>query len=568
MNFNINRGLPLISLLWCFALLAAFAAAYFRGVSAAALLPFVGSAMVPAVISLLFWPFSDREWAQMLVIFSWIVLAIVACFAIGFAPMAILFLCAPAAAVLFEREKVVEAMVFAAIFAGVTFYFGKWGLVPEPIATADQVSWGVLAGKMATIAFMLGAMLFASDSQEDVEKSQISEKQAPEERTVPILPSAPNVPNVQGEVRFAEAYPGAVIKFGPEGDVQMVSPNARAMLGMTEKQADQIDFASLGINAEQEQLLEASYLKLKETGEKSSVSIDFPESLQANREASSAYMEMTLVPQEDGSVFAFTTDCSRVGDKVQSLTEAQSSAKKEFDEKTLFFAGVSHELRTPLNAIIGFSDMMRSRLFGPLPGKYAEYADMIHDSGQHMLDLVGDVLDMSKVGANKYELTYCEFDVADVVRSSMKMVRPSADAAELTLDADIEADRDLIIEADRRAVRQILLNLLSNAIKFTPKGGRVTSSAHFYGERIEISVADTGTGMTAADIEAIGSPFSQAANANLVKQRSTGLGLSLVKNLVDLHGGDFSITSHPGVGTKVMVSLPLKRINNPELVIG
>ena len=402
-------------------------------------------------------------------------------------------------------------MVFAAVFAVIAFYFGKWGFAPDPIATADQANWAILAGKMATIAFMLGAMIFAADSQENASAASVSEQQIPKQEITPIT---------QGEFGFAEAYPGAVIKFGPEGDVQMVTPTARAMLGMTEQQAEQISFANLGINAEQEQLLEASYLKLKETGEKTSVSIGFPESLQANRQASSEYMEMTLVPQIDGSVFAFTTDCSRVGDKIQSLTDAQSSAqrasaKKEFDEKTLFFAGVSHELRTPLNAIIGFSDMMRSRLFGPLPGKYAEYADMIHDSGQHMLDLVGDVLDMSKVGANKYELNYCEFDIADVVRSSMKMVRPSADAAELTLDADIEAEKDLIIEADRRAVRQILLNLLSNAIKFTPKGGRVTSSAHYNGERIEISVADTGTGMTAADIEAIGTPFSQAANANL-----------------------------------------------------
>ncbi len=242
--------------------------------------------------------------------------------------------------------------------------------------------------------------------------------------------------------------------------------------------------------------------------------------------------------------------------------QAQDSAKKEFDEKTLFFAGVSHELRTPLNAIIGFSDMMRSRLFGPLPGKYAEYADLIHDSGQHMLDLVGDVLDMSKVEANKYELNYCEFDAADVVRSSMKMVRPSADAAELTLSADIETENDLVVEADRRAVRQILLNLLSNAIKFTPKGGRVTTSAHINGDKLELSVADTGTGMTAKDIENVGTPYQQAANANLVAGRGTGLGLSLVKNLSKLHGGEFSITSHPGVGTTVLVTLPLMK---PEL---
>lgn len=539
MNFNINRGLPLINLLWCFALLAAFAAAISKGGSASALLPFAGAALVPAVIGILLWPFSDREWVQMLVIFSWIVLAIVSCFAVGFVPMAILFLCAPAVSVFFEREKVVEAMVFAAIFAVIAFYFGKWGLAPDPIASAQQASWSGLAGIIATIAFMLGAMFFAAPSEGLAAGEQAA----------------------QEEFRFAEAYPGAVIKFTADGNMLSATRLARNMFDITDEQIEHTSLDVLGLGAEQENALDAAFTKLYETGEQTSVSIDLPESLKTGKDAPSPNMEVTLLPQMDGSVFAFTTDYSRISDKMLSLTNAQISAKKEFDEKTLFFAGVSHELRTPLNAIIGFSDMMRSRLFGPLPGKYAEYADMIHDSGQHMLDLVGDVLDMSKVEANKYELTYCEFDVADVVRSSMKMVRPSADAAELTLDANIEADIDLIIEADRRAVRQILLNLLSNAIKFTPKGGRITSSAHINGERIEMSVEDTGTGMTADDIAAVGAPFTQATNSNLVKLRSTGLGLSLVKNLVKLHGGDFTITSHPGVGTKALVSLPLRKLS-------
>ena len=132
-------------------------------------------------------------------------------------------------------------------------------------------------------------------------------------------------------------------------------------------------------------------------------------------------------------------------------------------DKTHFFAGVSHELRTPLNAIIGFSDMMRSCLFGPLPSKYAEYADLIHESGQHMLDLIGDVLDLSKVEAGRYELNYDTFDAADVIRSSVKMIRPAADAAEVSLDVNLDLDQALLIQADRRAVRQILLNLLSNS---------------------------------------------------------------------------------------------------------
>lgn len=537
LNFSINRGLPLISILWCLALLAAFTAAYFRGVDAIDLLPYAGVALAPAVIGLLLWPFSRREWVQMLVIFSWIALAIVACFAIAFVPMAILFLCAPAAAALFEREKVVEAMVFSAIFAAGVFYFGKLGYAPNPIANTDQASWGELAGIMATIAFMVGAMFFAAAGKDNAETTDIA----------------------YNENRIADAYPGGVLQFDANGDLEMATPAARAMFGLSDTPASRFTLTSLGLDEAQEQSLVAAFETMRDTGERTSISIDIPKDLQDDIGGNVAFTDMTLVPQIDGSIFAFTSDCSRIGDKVLNLSSDQASNKRHLDEKTLFFAGVSHELRTPLNAIIGFSDMMRSRLFGPLPGKYAEYADLIHDSGQHMLDLVGDVLDMSKVEANKYELNYIEFDAADVVRSSMKMVRPSADAAELTLGADIEANEDLVIEADRRAVRQILLNLLSNAIKFTPKGGKVTTSANFKGDQLELTVADTGTGMTAKDIENIGTPYQQAANANMVSERGTGLGLSLVKKLTKLHGGDFNITSHPGVGTTVKVTLPQRK---------
>ncbi|MCF6275187.1 MAG: ATP-binding protein [Robiginitomaculum sp.] len=563
MNFSINRGLPLISILWCLALLAALIAAYFKGVDAMSLLPFAGVAIAPAIIGLLLWPFSRREWVQMLVIFSWIALAIVACFAIAFVPMAILFLCAPAAAALFEREKVVEAMVFSAIFAAGVFYFGKLGYAPDPIANSDQASWGELAGIMATIAFMIGAMFFAASSKRSPNLGDTDLGNTNLDGTAHTKDNA---------YRFAEAYPGAVMEFSANGDLQMATPTARTLFGIGEDRADHITLSNLGLDETQEHALVAAFEDMRETGTQTSININIPRNYQEGSGTSMPYTELTLVPQNDGSVFAFTSERSRAEDtalnlsKAQAQTQetqaniqAQASAKKEYDEKTLFFAGVSHELRTPLNAIIGFSDMMRSRLFGPLPGKYAEYADLIHDSGQHMLDLVGDVLDMSKVEANKYELNYSEFDAADVVRSSIKMVRPSADAAELVLGADIAANTDLDIQADRRAVRQIMLNLLSNAIKFTPKGGRVTTYAHIVRDRLELSVEDTGTGMTAGDIENIGSPYQQASNANLVKARGTGLGLSLVKNLVSLHGGDFDITSHPGVGTKVKVSLPLIR---------
>ena len=234
-------------------------------------------------------------------------------------------------------------------------------------------------------------------------------------------------------------------------------------------------------------------------------------------------------------------------------------ASRETDDKTLFFAGVSHELRTPLNAIIGFSDMMRSRLFGPLPSKYAEYADLIHDSGQHMLDLIGDVLDLSKVEAGKYTLQYDSFDAADVIRSSVKMIRPAADVAEVRLDVSVDVNDTLIVEADRKALRQILLNLLSNAIKFSDKGGRVSVKAVSKDGCLVLRVSDEGEGISAEDLITIGTPYTQSASGLSSEERGSGLGLSLVKSLTELHRGEFDIESQLGEGTQVTVSIPLSR---------
>jgi len=204
--------------------------------------------------------------------------------------------------------------------------------------------------------------------------------------------------------------------------------------------------------------------------------------------------------------------------------------------------------------------MMRSRLFGPLPNKYAEYADLIHDSGQHMLDLIGDVLDLSKVEVGKYDLTYHKFDAADVIRSSAKMLRPSADSAELRLDVEVLSDNgELLVEADRKALRQMILNLLSNAIKFTPKGGRILVRGDIEGQDLRIGVVDNGAGMSAAELEKIGRPFEQTETGKSSDVRGSGLGLSLVKSLAELHNGKLELSSQKSIGTTAEVLLPLRR---------
>ncbi len=560
MNFSLNRGLPLTSLIWISALAAAIFAVWLRGGDIQNLLPYAAVATVPALLGLVLWPFSRREWVQILVIFSWIVLAIVATLAIAFVPMAVLFLLAPAAAALFEREKVIEAMIFSAIFAGAVFYYTRSGLAPAPIASHLQSSWGQLAGIMSTIAFLIGSMFASARSRGE----RIS-------------------PDLARPAKIAKAFPGAALRFSPEGKLLWANAKARAAFDI----ADQ-DFGFVTLsNLVEDGKLRAALAKAK--GDVAHLAFPHPLGPQAeDTQAGLAYglSDIWLSKDKGGAVNLYALavpepsrlpdrglatagadigpDLGPAGFDEEKWAHMQEAARRKAEEKTLFFAGVSHELRTPLNAIIGFSDMMRSRLFGPLPGKYAEYADLIHDSGQHMLDLVGDVLDMSKIEVGKYKLDYGRFDAADVVRSSVKMVRPSADAAELVLDVDIDPEADLLIEADRRAVRQILLNLLSNAIKFTPKGGHVGVSAYAKDGFLELLVKDTGTGMSAEEIRAVGDPFKQAESASLVKARGSGLGLSLVKNLVGLHDGRFTIESRPGNGTEVTVLLPLHRADLDE----
>jgi len=174
--------------------------------------------------------------------------------------------------------------------------------------------------------------------------------------------------------------------------------------------------------------------------------------------------------------------------------------------------------------------------------------------------LIGDVLDMSKVEAGKYELHYDNFDASDVIRSTVKMIRPTADSAEVVLSIDLDENEPLLIEADRKALRQILLNLLSNAIKFSHKGGRVVVAAKAVGDTLNVSVQDHGIGMSAEDVATLGQPYQQAASATMIEDRGTGLGLALVKSLSELHGGRFAVASQEGEGTTVDVFLPLERV--------
>ena len=237
------------------------------------------------------------------------------------------------------------------------------------------------------------------------------------------------------------------------------------------------------------------------------------------------------------------------------LEEAREQAEQQNAGKSRFLANMSHELRTPLNAIMGFSDIMRQKLFGPMSERYAEYADLIHESGAHLLELINDVLDMSKIEAERFELAREDFDARDAIASVLRLMRGQADRAGISLRGDLSAE-SLEAEADRRAIKQIAFNLISNALKFTPRGGTVTVSAHPAGEVLEIVVIDSGVGISREDLARIGKPYEQAGDADQ-KAAGSGLGLSLVRAFARLHGGEMIMESTLGEGTKVTVRMPV-----------
>ena len=234
---------------------------------------------------------------------------------------------------------------------------------------------------------------------------------------------------------------------------------------------------------------------------------------------------------------------------------ASNSAEGASRAKSEFLANMSHELRTPLNAIIGFSEMMQREMFGPLGDRrYKEYASDILSSGQHLLALINDILDMSKIEAGKMNLRPEPVDLMEMCEDAARLVRTRAEGGGVVLS--IEAPADLPeVSADYRALKQILLNLLTNAVKFTPRGGHITVSAHTDGERVKVSVRDTGIGIAKDDIARLAKPFEQIESQHSKTQQGTGLGLALTKSLVEGHGGELQIESEPGLGTTVSFTL-------------
>jgi len=264
----------------------------------------------------------------------------------------------------------------------------------------------------------------------------------------------------------------------------------------------------------------------------------------------------------DGGTACFYTDITRLKQQEEALRrseqlerQAREAAERADRAKSSFLATMSHELRTPLNAVIGFSQIIEQGMFGPQPARYREYATLIRRSGEHLLTIINDILDIAKLQSGKTELRLESAALAPIIDEAVRLVAPRAEAARLSLVQDIAPGLPPV-RVDLTRIRQVLLNLLSNAIKFTPPDGSVTVTARARDETVEIAVRDTGIGMDEADIPKALEPFGQISNAMTRAHEGTGLGLPLSKSLVELHGGRFSLASRPGAGTTVTINLP------------
>jgi signal transduction histidine kinase len=246
----------------------------------------------------------------------------------------------------------------------------------------------------------------------------------------------------------------------------------------------------------------------------------------------------------------------------QRLQVATLAAETANRTKSEFLANMSHELRTPLNAIIGFSDVIQSRMFGPISDRYREYAGNILTSGNHLLGLINEVLDLSKLEAGQLELHEENVDLLDIVSISLRFVESQAKKSKVNL-SQVREEKARFIRADERRLRQAVVNLLSNAVKFTPVGGSVRVVCAHTESGILIVVSDTGVGMSPADIPKAMEPFGQVDSKLSRKYEGTGLGLPLAKDLIELHGGTLTVESQVNVGTTVTITLPPERIIPP-----
>src|SRR5215469_2651050 len=262
---------------------------------------------------------------------------------------------------------------------------------------------------------------------------------------------------------------------------------------------------------------------------------------------------------KEGDTVLFYSDITPLKEREEQLGLARQEAEQASQAKTAFLANMSHELRTPLNAIIGFSEMIERKVLGPISENYRQYGEIVRTSGQHLLAIINDILDIAKLNAGKTELHLEPVDINRTVVEAIAIMSRKADVAGIAVVTDLTSLAP-VVEADSVRIRQVLLNVLANAVKFTPAGGRIDVSTAVTSTDLQIAVKDNGVGMAPEDIPRALEPFTQVGRERAQTQEGTGLGLPISKTLVEMHGGRLEISSAPKQGTTVTISLPVRRV--------
>tara|TARA_R110000868_G_scaffold11516_4_gene56328 strand:- start:13599 stop:15329 length:1731 start_codon:yes stop_codon:yes gene_type:complete len=528
-----QRGGPVANLLWIGTVAAAIpvlwpildGAAWLKGGG------FLAVAL-PAIAGLVLRPRLDRHFERFVLAMLWTALAATVAVTGGgvTGTGGLAFLLAPAlAAASGDREAIIKAGAMSGLAVVVIAILQLTHFIrPEPMAVEYHLPFVLGIVLVAAYGFTCAAI-----------------------RSIRAHDHA-NLEAERGRVRSLafDAAPAALLACDAEGNILAVSRGVRELSPGLPRELNALPVADLAFEDEDRTSLDRAgrraasrplteFLSIRGAG-------GHPEQVRLDAR-----------PIHGGSVSVIARDHTvETENALREAEEARAVALEEARAKSQYLASVSHELRTPLNAIIGFSDVMKARLFGPMPARYAEYADLIHESGQHLMELIGDVLDMSKIEADRYELSRESFEISEVVGLSAKMMRLQAEEAGLSLIVE-PCDAAIRVNADRKALRQIMLNLLSNAVKFTPSGGAVVVMARASGANLVLAVGDSGVGIDPQEAARLGQPYRQASGARDIDNRGTGLGLSLVRALAGLHGGSMAIASAKGVGTTITVTLPI-----------
>ncbi|PWW02194.1 signal transduction histidine kinase [Hoeflea marina] len=373
------------------------------------------------------------------------------------------------------------------------------------------------------------------------------------------VPLAPPLVAVEPAIDILDRLPGLVTVHGPRGEVGRIAGADRAsFLSWMGDPAGKGYLSRIHVS-DRIGFLEALD-RLRLGADRAGVALRM-ERAGTDGQTQFVHLAVDLLAERDAEggfcgAIAHSRDVSEQIESSAREIEVTEMAETANAAKTRFLAAVSHELRTPLNAIIGFSDILAREFFGTFNDeRQREYVDLIHQSGLHLLSLVTTMLDMSKIEAGRYELFAETFAISDAVQTCDAMLALQASTKGVTLTHRVARGAGDVV-ADRRAVQQILINLVGNAIKFTDAGGVITVDADRCGDRLRLTVSDTGIGIPADKLLLIGEPFMQLQNDLARSYEGTGLGLSLVKGLVDLHGGTFDIVSAEGEGTTVTIDMP------------